>query len=221
MKTCLALTLVIALCGVAPLHAGAITGEYVEARTCDVWTGACYANAEMNLTGKHAVLAWKVEKGTLDGVALDGLGVLAIVEATDTLGLAQTGPSKAVILVDRKANTTQRDALVALAMKQGGSLTRNVLRVDLAPIELSVTRCKEGGCALVDAGVAKIETRCLHKHDDKICGHEENYYPPLTKGVDVRAAMLLEHRFTGKGFDKTWSDSSRRGAYIGRFSVPE
>ena len=40
----------------APLQAASITGEYVEARTCDVWTGACFANAEMNVTGKHAVL---------------------------------------------------------------------------------------------------------------------------------------------------------------------
>src|SRR5438105_2008792 len=92
----------------APAPAASITGQYVEARTCDVWTGPCFANAEMNLTGKHAVLGWKVDKGTLDDVRLDGLGVVAIVAASDTLGLEQTGPARALLLVDARADAAQR-----------------------------------------------------------------------------------------------------------------
>src|SRR5436309_3739058 len=85
------------------VQAAGISGQYVEARTCDVWTGACFANAEMNLGGKHAVMAWKVDKGQLDNVKLDGLSVVAVVAASDTLGLEQTGPAKAVLIVDSKA----------------------------------------------------------------------------------------------------------------------
>ena len=33
----------------APASAAGITGQYMEARTCDVWTGPCFANAEVNL----------------------------------------------------------------------------------------------------------------------------------------------------------------------------
>src|SRR3982074_2167679 len=73
-----------------PVQAAGITGQYVEARTCDIWTAPCFANSEMNLTGKHAVMAWKVEKGIVNGVRLDGLGVAAIIAATDTLGMKQT-----------------------------------------------------------------------------------------------------------------------------------
>src|SRR5438874_12669828 len=69
-----------------PLQAAGVTGHYIEARTCDVWTGPCFANAEMNLGGKHAVLAWKIDKGTLDNATLDGLGIVAVVAASDTLG---------------------------------------------------------------------------------------------------------------------------------------
>ena len=83
----------------APASAAGISGSYIEARTCDVWTGPCFANAEVNLDGKHAVLGWKVEKGELDNVKLDGLGVVAVVAASDTLGLAQTGKSRAVLIV--------------------------------------------------------------------------------------------------------------------------
>src|SRR5262249_367700 len=99
----------------APLSAAGITGTYIEARTCDVWTGPCYANAEMNLGGKHAVLGWSVEKGELNGVKLDGLGVVARAAASDTPGLQQPGPSKAGLIVDSRATTAQRDALVKLA----------------------------------------------------------------------------------------------------------
>src|SRR3954465_4936968 len=96
----------------APVSAAGISGSYIEARTCDVWTGPCFANAEVNLTGKHAILGWKIDQGSLDGVALDGLGVVAIVAASDTLGIPQTGPARALLLVDKKATSAQRDALV-------------------------------------------------------------------------------------------------------------
>ncbi|HJT76666.1 MAG TPA: DUF1326 domain-containing protein, partial [Gemmataceae bacterium] len=81
----------------APAHAAGLTGHYLEARTTDVYTGPCFANADMNLTGKQGILAWKVDKGSLDNVALDGLGVVAVVVASDTLGLKQTGAARAVL----------------------------------------------------------------------------------------------------------------------------
>ena len=31
--------------------AAGVTGQHVEARTCDIWTGPCFANADMNLGG--------------------------------------------------------------------------------------------------------------------------------------------------------------------------
>src|SRR6516165_6858124 len=98
--TCAALAL---LALTTSASAAGLTGRYVEARTCDVWTGPCFANAESNLTGKHAVLGWMVDKGSFDGVSLDGLGIVAVVEASDTLGLKQTGPAKAVLIVDKAA----------------------------------------------------------------------------------------------------------------------
>src|SRR5258707_3090096 len=91
-----------------------VTDQYVEARNCDVWTGPCFANAEMNLTGKHAVIGWKIDRGSKAGVKLDGLSVVAVVAASDTLGLNQTAPSKAILIVDSKATPAQRDALVSL-----------------------------------------------------------------------------------------------------------
>ena len=204
----------------APVSAAELTGQYVEARTCDVYTAPCFANAEMNLAGKHAVMGWRVDQGTVDGVKLDGLSVVAVIAASDTLGLKQTGPSKALIIVDDKANSAQRDALVRLARREGGDLITNVIAVDSAPIELSVGQCKEGGCSSLTVGkVARIETRCVDPQHDKICGNESAFYPPLSKDVQAQTAVALEHSFQGKGFNETWKEGNRRGAYVGSFSI--
>lgn len=201
-------------------QAAGISGQYVEARTCDVWTGPCFANAEMNITGKHAVMAWKVDKGQLDNVALDGLSVVAVVSASDTLGLQQTGPAKALLIVDSKATTVQQQALIQLARKHGGDLIKNVIAVKSAPISMKVCACDNGSCAIVDAGqVAKIETRCVKGDHDTICGNESAFYPPLVKGVKANAAVAVEQSFLGKEFNETWKDFGRRGAYVGTFDL--
>src|SRR5260370_28171028 len=112
---------------VAPVTAGELTGKYVEARTCDVYTAPCFANAEMNLAGKHAVMGWRVDQGAVDGVQLDGLSVVAVVAASDTLGLKQTGPAKALIIVDDKTTSAQRDALGQLARREGRGRPKNLV----------------------------------------------------------------------------------------------
>ena len=47
----------------APLaSAGTIQGIYMETRTCQVYTGPCFANAEIGLAGKNAIMAWKIQQ---------------------------------------------------------------------------------------------------------------------------------------------------------------
>jgi hypothetical protein len=202
-----------------PARAAGVTGRYIEARTCDVWTGPCFANAEVNLTGRHAVIGWKVEKGTLDGVILDGLGVVAVVAAHDTLGVTQTGTARSVLIVDSRANAAQKAALIRLAKKQGGELIGDVVAVESAAVELEVCTCGEGGCGKLTAGAARIETRCLDHKGDKICGNESAFFPPLAAGVKVEPAVAVEHSFAGKGVGETWKEIGRRGAYLGSFEM--
>jgi hypothetical protein len=204
---------------VAPLSAAGLTGHYVEARTCDVWTGPCFANAEMNLGGKHGTMAWKIDKGFFEDVSLDGLGVVAVIAASDTLGLKQTASAKAVVIVDRRATAAQRDALVHLVQRQGGDLLRHIVAVQQADVALEICKCDGGGCATLQAGPATIRTRCVDHKQDKICGNEGAFYPPLAKDVKVRAAIAVDHAFSGKGINETWSDPGRRGAYLGSFEL--
>jgi len=213
-------TLAVALQAPPPVDSAVVAkGTYVEARTCDVWTGPCFANADFNLGGKHGVMAWRIETGKVGDVTLDGLSVVAVVSAANTLGLEQRAPSQAVLIVDSKATPAQRDALVRFAQHQGGKLLANVVRVHVQKIAINGCPCKENACYEVNATVAKVTTRCLSNDHDKVCGNEYAFYPPLANNVSARPAGVVEHLFRGQGLGETWSDSDRRGGYVGTFQV--
>src|SRR3954469_3565838 len=114
-----ALSVALASLTFATLSAGAnntVTGTYVEARTAEVFAGACVVNSEGGTTGREALLAWKVDKGQVNGVTLDGLAVVAALVSDTNLGIHEIGgestPARAAIVVDARANAAQRKALV-------------------------------------------------------------------------------------------------------------
>ena len=194
-------------------------GTYVEARTCDIWTGPCFANADFNIGGKQGLMAWRIEKGQSGNVNLDGLSVVAVICASNTIGLEQHAPAKAVLIVDKKANAEQRDALVRFAQQQGGTLVANVVRVHADAIKIDFCPCSKNACAEVDATVAKVTTRCLNTEHDKVCGNEYAFYPPMANNVKATPAAIVEHAFRGQGLGETWSDSDRRAGYVGSFEA--
>ncbi len=90
--------------GASLASAAGIRGDYVEARTADVFTGPCFSNAEVFIYGNHAVMAWKVTEGSWKGVDLRGLCVAAAVNGTTTFSEDQPEKATAVLIVDSKAN---------------------------------------------------------------------------------------------------------------------
>src|SRR5579872_3753194 len=114
MKTKLALVAAAILMAVPVMaQANHVSGNYVEFRNADVYTGPCFANSEVNLTGDDAVLAWHVREGAWSGVSLRDLSVMAVVRASGTLGdpYGSPLPAKTVFVVDARANEAQRAAL--------------------------------------------------------------------------------------------------------------
>src|SRR2546421_9638228 len=87
----------------AKSSATTISGDYLEVRSCDVYTGPCFANAEMGLAGKEGILVWSVREGTWNGIKLDGLNVIAVVRTDGTLGDVRYQPrtGRAVLILDR------------------------------------------------------------------------------------------------------------------------
>ena len=68
MKTGSFLALTVLTCGInseaAAKDGTPISGNYLEVRSCDVYTGPCFANAEMGLTGKEGILVWSIREGS-------------------------------------------------------------------------------------------------------------------------------------------------------------
>lgn len=200
-----------------------IYGNYIEARTADVYTGPCFANSEAGLIGELAVFGWKVEKGSWQGVDLDGLSVVAAVRASATLGNVYQSayPVKSVLIIDEKANPEQRLALRSFARKMGGDLLADVVRVDYQPIALGFENndlhSMKG--TLTAGTLAKIQTRAMNE-GDHICRNEEVWYQPLTKTTHAMAAYSLANTFQGQGLGTKWQSPDKRSAFLGNFAVP-
>ena len=199
-----------------------IYGNYVEARTADVYTGPCFANGEEGQVGNLAVFGWNITKGSWKGVDLDGLSVVGVVRAKSTLGdvYASAYPVKAVLIVDQRANPEQIVALRGFAQSMAGDLLQDIVKVDYAPIELSFAHndVHSMQASLTAGTLARIRTRALND-GDHLCGNEVTWYPPLTKLQHAMPAYALAHDFEGDGLGTRWSSPYKRSAFVGTFQV--
>lgn len=196
-----------------------LSGKYIEARNADVYTGPCFANGEAGQVGDLAVLGWSIEQGSWEGVPLDGLSVVGIVRAGNTLGAGiDVSPVHAVLIIDQRANPEQRAALRSLARRMGGELLADVVRVDYAPVSLTIkdNSVHTATATLEAGGLARIETRAL-RSSDNICHNEETFYPPLTQVDHAMPAFTVADRFDGQGLGETWSAPGKRSAFVGSF----
>lgn len=208
-----------ATCGLA---AASVRGRYVEARTADVYTAQCFANGEVNQVGDLAVMGWRIDQGSWNGVALDGLSVIGVVKASGTLGAGASYPVKSVLVIDERATAEQREALRSFAQRAGGDLLQNPVKIYTEPIAFHL---KDGNlhtaAASLEAGpVVKVETRALVE-SDKICHHEETYYPPLARLSHAMPAYTVANSYQGKGLEETWSSPGKRSAFVGSFEASE
>jgi hypothetical protein len=210
--------LVLAAASVAT--AGELKGDYLETRTCDVYTGPCFANGQGGLTGQDAIMAWSIDRGTYEGVNLAGLKVVVVTNANDTLGFGGTlvsypDPIRSIVIVDRKADDRQREALVQFATARAKH-AGEVVKVFTAPIEMSLDHFAAVG-KLRAGKYAHIETRKLHK-GDCVCSNEETFYPPLNEVKNAVPAYTVAGSFTGRGLGTQWSNDASRSAYLASFS---
>ena len=212
------LALVVA-CFASSAVAQQIRGDYIETRSADVYTGQCFANGEVNLVGKEAILAWHVQSGSWDGVTLDGLTIAAAVRAQATLGdpYGNPYPAQSVLLVDDQATPQQSAALVSFAKQMGGQLLENVDQTIAAAMEMIVNH-ERHGVALLRAGqFATIQTRSLGDKDH-VCGNEVTFYPPLTQVAHSMPAVAVTDAYRGPGLGESWDTHGRRSAFVGTFA---
>lgn len=193
-----------------------ISGEYVEARTAEVFAGGCIMASEAETMGRHAVLAWKIDRGSFNGVALDGLAVVAAVAGDRNLGIAEIGGGaahvKAAVYVDARANAAQRLALVAMASELSQGTVANIVEVTPAPISFST----EGHVVNVStADVAlSVDKHMVH---DPTCGAMQ-WFHAFVPSAHAEMGVALAHAFSGSSLGSKWSDPNKRSAFFGNFA---
>lgn len=207
--------------GAAARGAPQISGNYLETRTCDVYTGPCFANAQVGLTGQQALLAWNIEEGRHHGVDLSGLNVVLAIRAADTLGygggvVVNPDPIKSVVLVDKRASEEQRKALVDFVREHAGRVTGEIVRVASLPIDMQFDHIDMVG-SLKAGKEAHLETRKL-KQGDCVCTNEVTFYPPLAKVDNSAPAFTVDGGFAGRGLGQQWNNRGTRSAFLATFA---
>jgi len=197
--------------------AGTISGDYLETRSAEVYAGPCVSNSEVNLVGDQAILSWRINHGSWEGVPVDGLGVIAIVKANATIGdpYGNPYPAKAVVIVDERATAEQRRVLERFAQSKGGQLLDHIVSVGAAPIHFEER--EHGSVVLAGGDIVRIETRSM-TDKDHLCGNEELCYLPLTKLTHSMPVFTLVSQFTGQGLDVKWRIADKSSAFFGTFT---
>jgi hypothetical protein len=220
LGTCLLASISLA----AKLPTTSVRGEYLEARTADVYTGPCFANGEVGQTGKLAVMGWHIDKGSWQGVSLDGLSVMGVLRASNTLGdfASEPYPVKSVIIVDQTASPEQQMALKEFAQRMGGELLADVVRVEVEPMQFNMkdNSIHSMTASLTAGQLAKVSTRPLTPND-QICHNEGVWYQPLVKVDHAMAAYTTGNSFEGKELGENWNYPEKRGSFIATFSYQD
>ena len=195
-----------------------ITGEYVEARTAEVFAGGCIMNSEAETMGRQAVMAWRITSGTFDGVALDGLTVAAAVAGDRNLGMREMGGEeptavKAIITIDPRATISQRGALVRLVRELSGGLITHIVRVDVAPVHFATSQ-QYVEVSVPDSVLLTVNKEMTH---DPSCGAMQ-WFKPFTKLAHSAMGVAEAHAYSGQGLGTRWSAPNKRSAFFGTFT---
>lgn len=193
--------------------APSINGDYIEARSCNVFAGACHAEGEFTTGGRQAVLAWKVGEGSYEGVSLNGVTAVALVTADRNLGAADV-QRKAVIYVDSSASSEQREAMAKLLRARAGSSLGEVVAVKAAPISF------DGSGELYRVSAPGVATLRVKKEPGQLCCIQkyEVWYQPFVALKDGKIGYAVQTGFKDATLDVSWSGTAQNNAYFGHFS---
>lgn len=196
-----------------------VAGDYVEVRTAQVYAGGCIMGSEGEAAGREAILAWRVSRGAVNGVKLDGLSIVAAATADNNLGTHDLGgvPAtvlKSVVLVDERANAAQRDALIAMARNLAPSIVRSVVETRAVPIAFE----RSGDNISVRASDASFNVVTNVPHSPN-CGALK-WFQPLARTENAEIGVTLSQEWTGTALGPRWKQVSddKRSSFVGTFT---
>jgi RNase P/RNase MRP subunit p29 len=200
--------------------ADVLSGTYVEVRTCQVYTGPCFANGEVGSAGKNAIMTWQITDGRIAETDLAGLSVTVVVKSSHTLGfkgLDNARTKKAMLIIDSAADAQQAAVLKEFALLQTNIAEQDIAGLHRADIDMEFDH--KTLTATVNVGrFARLKTRKA-RSDDCICSNESAYYPPLTRLNHFVPGVTIEGEVTARRLGTRWSVPDSRTAYLGTFEV--
>jgi hypothetical protein len=193
-----------------------VVGQYVETRTAEVFTGGCLMNSEGETGGREALMAWRIDRGSLAGVQLDGLAVVAAVTSDVNLGTRELGGSapsaiSSVLYVDERATEAQRSALVTIARHLSNGFVGKVVAVRSVDIEFT----RDAHAIDVSAGDASLQVGTQMSHDVSCSALQ--WFQPLSKVTDATLGLTRRQSYTGALLGRRWEQVDRRSAFFGEF----
>ena len=196
----------------------AIMGDYVEARTAEVFAGGCINGSEGEVAGREAILAWRVGKGQVNGVSLDGLSIVAVVAADNNLSTHELGgaaPTKirSALRIDQRATPAQREALITMARALAPSMLRDVIEVKAVPISFS----RDAVGLVVSAGEASLDVATKMDHSPT-CGAIQ-WYQPLATMTESTLGHTKSEAWSGSALGTQWSMGDKRASFYGSFEL--
>jgi hypothetical protein len=134
-----------------------IEGRLLEVCTCNVLC-PCWVGEDPDYKTCDTVIAWGIEKGSIEGVGVDGLTMAVSAHIPKNILIPKSW--KAVVFVDERATAEQEGVLLQLFTGQlGGAiadlagLIGEVVAVERAPIQFTV----EGGKGKLSIGT-RVDT---------------------------------------------------------------
>lgn len=228
MRTYLILPVAVLTFGVAP-HATAqppatLKGMYVELRgsiesmNCSPPAGQASARVD-----DCVVLAWKVASGSFQGVSLDGLALIAIRQPGTAEG-ARNDRASTVLLLDGRANSSQRAALAELAARLAGKSLGNVIAERVEGIDVRIGEGCAHGYAWLDSPTIQAQTRPA-KQRSATFGIQpgEPRWPLAETYYDYRAEPVA-CRWHDFGAEWAWSEliqDDTTSAFVGGFWIDQ
>jgi len=209
--------LVTAVCLLVVFHLATIVataeieGEYLEARSVDVYTGACHFGSDYVEGGREATLVWKIESGTWNNVSLSGLTIVAVVSADQNLDLDQN-TRRSVLYLDPQVTPAQQQVVVDLMQTKRSAVVGQVVAVKKVEINFRKTnlnyKLQVGQILALDVSrfpcyectqPRQIWYRPLEKIDQPILGKSETYrYQDEVLSVRWNRGLPSNNIFVGR-----------------------
>ncbi|MGC4076078.1 MAG: DUF1326 domain-containing protein [Rubrivivax sp.] len=192
-----------------PTHA--VRGDYVEARTASVFAGACHYNGERVTEGKSALLAWRLDGGSFDGIDLGGVKLAAVVACDDNLA-ERAATRRSAITVDADSDV-KANAAVAWVKQRVGDQLGEVVSVRRAPVTFEHP---------TDAFVVRVDgfgSMSVKAMPDRACCSQPElvWYQPLMPVTDRRVGYTASAQVAVVAIGADWQRSDENSAIYGRF----